>query len=200
MARLLDFGKNVRGEHNRVIARQGLDQLAHLMDLLGVETNRGLIENKHRRVVEQSLRQADALFVPFRQLRNNAFPDVGDADAVHHAFHFAVELVLRYAFDLCDEAQVSRYAHFHVQRRIFRQVADPPPDIDGIFEHIESIHADGAVGCGHESGDDSHRGGFTGAVRTEESENLAFLNLERDAFDCCFCWIAFREVFNCDQS
>ena len=67
-------------------------------------------------------------------------------------------------------------------------------------QHIESIHADGAVGCGHESGDDSHRGGFTGAVRAEESENLAFLDLERDAFDCYFCRIAFREVFNCDQS
>ena len=42
----LDFGQDVSGKQNGVLPAQILNQLAHLPDLIGVETNGGLVENE----------------------------------------------------------------------------------------------------------------------------------------------------------
>ena len=49
LAGLLDFGKNVRAQKNRVIARETLDQIACLVDLFRIEPRGRLVENEHIR-------------------------------------------------------------------------------------------------------------------------------------------------------
>ena len=68
LAGLRDFGQDVRAEDDRVIAGELLDQLARLDDLLRVEAGGRLVEDQHVGVVDQRLRQADALLVALRQL------------------------------------------------------------------------------------------------------------------------------------
>src|SRR5437763_9762243 len=56
-----DLGKDVGGEYDGVLARERLDELAHLYDLCRIETDGGLVEDEHLRIAEQRLRQPDAL-------------------------------------------------------------------------------------------------------------------------------------------
>ena len=46
LARLADFRKDVRAQNDRVIAREALDQVARLIDLLGIEARRRLVEDQ----------------------------------------------------------------------------------------------------------------------------------------------------------
>jgi len=65
-AGLLDFREDVRAQDNRVVASEALDQVARLVDLLGVESGGGLVQDEHVRIVKDGLRQADALPVALR--------------------------------------------------------------------------------------------------------------------------------------
>src|SRR4029077_11392863 len=62
----LDFGQDVSGKQNGVLPAKILNQLAHLPDLIRVETNGGLVENEKVRFREKSVRQTDALAIAFR--------------------------------------------------------------------------------------------------------------------------------------
>src|SRR6266404_3121830 len=57
LAGLLDFGENVRAQDDRVIAGEALDELARFVDLLGIETGGGLVENQHVGIVDDGLRE-----------------------------------------------------------------------------------------------------------------------------------------------
>ena len=63
IARHADFGQNVRGKNDRVIARKTFDQMADFDDLFRIEADGGLVENNHIGIVYQRLRQADALLI-----------------------------------------------------------------------------------------------------------------------------------------
>ncbi len=64
-AGLFDFRKDVRAEDDGVVAREAGDQLPGLLLLLGIEAGGGLVQNQHGRVVNDRLREADALPVAF---------------------------------------------------------------------------------------------------------------------------------------
>ena len=74
-ARLFDFGQDVRAENDGVIAGEAGDQLAGFALLLGIEAGGGLVEDQHRRVVDDRLGDADALAVAFRKLADDGVPD-----------------------------------------------------------------------------------------------------------------------------
>ena len=52
--------EDVGGDDDDLVARHLVDERAHFVLLVGIETVRGLIEDQHRRVVDQRLREADA--------------------------------------------------------------------------------------------------------------------------------------------
>ena len=62
---LLDFGQNVRAQHDRVITSEAANQVTCFVDLLGIQSRGGLVEDQHVRVVNDGLGQADALPVAF---------------------------------------------------------------------------------------------------------------------------------------
>ena len=62
-------------------------RLARFVDLLGVEAGGRLVENQHVGVVDDRLRQADALPVAFGQLADQLVPDVGDGAALGDFVH-----------------------------------------------------------------------------------------------------------------
>ena len=82
LAGLLDFGQDVRAENDGVIAGQALDQVARLVDLLGIEAGGGLVENQHVGIVNDGLRQADALAVAFGELAEQLVLYIGDGAAL----------------------------------------------------------------------------------------------------------------------
>ena len=75
LAGLRDLGQDVRAQDDRVVAGELADQLARLDDLLGVEAGGRLVEHQHFGVVDDRLRQADALPVALRELaRSGGWP------------------------------------------------------------------------------------------------------------------------------
>src|SRR5580698_8450722 len=63
LAGLLDFGKDVRAENDGVIAGEALDEVAGFVDLFWIEAGRRLVENQDVWIVNDGLRQADALAI-----------------------------------------------------------------------------------------------------------------------------------------
>ena len=66
-------------------------------------------------------------------------------------------------------------------------------------EDVEARDDGLALGGRHVAGDDAHRAGLARAVRTEEPENLAFLDAETDVVDRGDAAVAFREVLDLDH-
>src|SRR5262245_20606100 len=114
VAGLFDFGKDVSRKNHRVLSRKFLDQFADLVNLFRVQTDRRLIEHKHRRIIQQSLRDADPLFIPFGELRDNAIFDVDDVDLLHDSDDFVAEVGTVNAFDLRDKTKIAGDRHLHV--------------------------------------------------------------------------------------
>jgi len=65
-AGLFDFRQDVGAQNNGVVAGEALDQVARLVDLLGIESGGRLVQNEHFGIVNDGLCQADPLAVPFR--------------------------------------------------------------------------------------------------------------------------------------
>jgi hypothetical protein len=61
LAGMLHFAEDVGAEDDGVLAGERFQQLADFDDLLGVEAAGGLVEDQHVGVVDDGLRQADAL-------------------------------------------------------------------------------------------------------------------------------------------
>ena len=68
LAGLLHLGQNVRAENDGVVAGETFDQIACFVDLLGIESCGRLVEDQHIGIVNDRLRQPDALAIAFREL------------------------------------------------------------------------------------------------------------------------------------
>jgi hypothetical protein len=52
-----------------------------------------------------------------------------------------------------------------------------------VFQDVETADAGGSRGGRQKARKDAHRGGFTGAVGAEKTDDLSFIDLERDIVD-----------------
>ena len=115
----------MRAQNNRVFACEAVNQISGFRDLLGIESGGWLVENENVGVVNDGLRQANALPVAFRQLRDQFTLDVADGTTLHHLFCSALYLGFRYILQLRDECQVILDRHLRVQGRRLGKIADP---------------------------------------------------------------------------
>ena len=56
----VDLLEDVRRDHDDLVLRDVADELAHLVLLVRIEPVGRLVENQHRRIVQDRLREADA--------------------------------------------------------------------------------------------------------------------------------------------
>ncbi len=196
VAGLRHFGQDVRAQDDRVITPQTRDQLPCLDDLFGIQPCGRLIQNQHVRVVDERLRQADALPVTFRQPGTQPIPHVVDSRAFHDRLHPLATLGRRDPLDFGDEPEIFAHRHVGIERRCFREIAGAALCLEGLFGYIESGDDGPALGCRHVPGEDPHRGRLAGAVRTEKAENLAAFDAEAHVLHGRHGAVAFREILN----
>ncbi|HEY6508301.1 MAG TPA: hypothetical protein VIY56_09830 [Vicinamibacterales bacterium] len=182
-ARLTDLGQDVGAQNDRVVSAKLLDQLAGLVDLLRVEAGRRLVEDEHLGVVEQRLREADALPVALRELAALAVRHVGHPRALHHRGHARLAFGPRHALDARAEVEIFAHAHVGVERRRLGQIAGAALGLDRFLGEIEAGHDGGALGGRHVAGEHAHGRGLAGAVRAEEAEDFAAFDREADVAD-----------------
>ena len=123
-----------------MVAGELLDQLTRLDDLLRIEAGGRLVEDQDVRVVDERLRQADALPVAFRELRAQPIRHVGHAGPLHHGLHPLRSIGGRDAFDFGHKGQVFENAHVGVERRRLGQVAGAALGLDRLVEDVEPGH------------------------------------------------------------
>ena len=157
-----------------------------LDDLFRIQAGRRLVENQHLRVVNQRLRQTHSLPVALRELPAVAVGHVVDARLLHDAVHTGGAIRLGHGvahLDPRDEGQILAHGHFGIEGRRFRQVPRAALGLDGVREDVVARDDGFAVGRRHVAGEYTHRGGLTGAVRAQESENLTLLYTKGDVVD-----------------
>ncbi len=76
LAGLFHFGQDVSTEQDGVIAGEIPDQIAGLVDLFGIESGGGFVEDQHVGIVDDRLRQTYALAIAFRELADQLGPNV----------------------------------------------------------------------------------------------------------------------------
>jgi hypothetical protein len=74
----------VRRENDRLLFADLLDDLANLDDLVRIEATGGLVENQHLGLVQDGLRESDALLESLRQLANQKAKPVAEAALLNH--------------------------------------------------------------------------------------------------------------------
>src|SRR6185436_15241602 len=128
-------------------------------------------------------READTLAVALGELADQGVPHVGDAALLHRLVHARLPRLRRDAFDLGDEAQERLDVHVDVERRGLGNVADPLLHLHRVLEHVEPGDACRPFRGRQVAGEDSHDGGLARTVGSQEAQDLALVDLERDAVD-----------------
>ena len=80
-----------------------------------------------------------------------------------------------------DELEVFAGCETVVEGSGFRHVTDPALDVDRLLDDIESGDTRAPTGRPDHAGEDLDCGGFSGAVRTQEAEDLARLDAQVQA-------------------
>ena len=99
-----------------MLAPQIPDELAHLADLLRIETDRRLVEDQDRRVVQERLGQPHPLPVPLGEMVDDAAANVADAAAPHDVVEPRADLGARHTLQTRAETEILLDAHFAVER------------------------------------------------------------------------------------
>ena len=168
-----DLGEDVRGEDHGVLAGERPDEGADLGDLLRVQPDGGLVEDQHLGIAQQRLGQAHALAVALGQLADEA---ARMSVMKHRSITSSTRACAAragHALDLGHELEVCAHRQVGVERRVLGQVADAPPHLQGLTEHVEAGHPRAAARSGHEAREDLHGGGLAGPVGTEKAHDAA---------------------------
>ena len=130
---LADLGQDVRRQHNRVLAAQADQQVAHFDTLFRIEARGRLVEDQHFRLVHDGLRQADALLESLRQGGDALARDLAQRRAVDRAIDAGRSPRPRHVLDLSHEIQILTDRQLRIQRGILWQIAKASLGLDGLL-------------------------------------------------------------------
>ena len=196
LAGLLDLGKDVSAENDGVLSGEIFDEVASLVDLLGVEAGGGFVENQDVRIVNDRLREADPLPVAFGELAEELVFYVGDGTALGNVIDTFLQLGSGEAFQLTDEFEVFGGFHLRINGRRLGKIADPLLHFERLLEDVEAGDLRSACRRRHEAGQHAHGRGLPGAVWAEKSDDLSFSDFERDLIDSGGSCVPFGEIFD----
>ena len=150
--------------------------------------------------MQDGLRQSHALPVALRELSNDLGLDVADGAAVADLVDALGNVGAGEALQPADEGEVFADLHVGVKGRSFRKIADALLHFEGLFQDVETGHVGRTRRGRQEAGEDAHRGGLPGAVRTEKTNDLAFFHLEGDVIDGDRTSVSLRQTFDFNHS
>src|SRR2546421_12706898 len=92
-----------------------LDQLAHLSDLVWIETDRRLVENEKLGLIQERIRESDALSITFRKRADKFSFHLGQAAKLFHVANPLGHATMRNAFECGAIIQILRDAHIIIE-------------------------------------------------------------------------------------
>ena len=148
---------------------------------------------------QQRLRDADALTVAFGQVLDEPPKHALQLDDAADLLNVLCARQLAF-FEIVHKIQILAHRHIRIQRRQFRQITDARFGGVGIGQNVVTVDGHHAVGRRQIAGQNVHRGGFTGTVRTEKTDDLAFLDRKADVIHRRVRSVPFGQIFDLDHS
>ncbi len=175
------------------------DQGADFLNLDRVQTDRGLVQDHHRRVVDDCLGNADALLEALGYVADQAPADFLQAATGFGLFARRAHLAARHAAQAGTEIEVFVDRQVAVQGRGFGQVAQLRLGAHRLLQHVDAADQD-APGTGRQgAGQDAHGGGLAGAVWAQKAQHLALDHAEADVAQHLAIAKAAADVFDLDE-
>ena len=193
-----DFGEDVRGDDDGHASAEAGDEVAHELDLVGVEADGWLVHDDDGGLGEDGLGDADALAEAFGEFADDAvafasevadFHDFGDARGEAAAGEFLEASAI---------VEVFGDAHVLGERVVFGHVTDEAFDFLRARGDGDAVDERDAGGGWEVAGEDAHGGGFAGAVGAEEAEDFAAPHGEAEVVDRRVASVGFHEVLDFD--
>ena len=200
-ARAHDFHlfEDVRRKNDGLVGAHALDEIAHFVLLIRIETVGGLVEDENVGIVYERLREAGAVLVPLGERVYRLVQHVFEEAQLDCAIHRPAARVAAQAAELGREMKEAVHGHVGITGRVLRQIADQALRGNRVLEHIVAADGDRAGGRGNEADHHAHGGRLAGAVRAEESQDFAAFHRERHIVDGDLGAERLGEVLNLDQ-
>ena len=175
--------QHVRAEEDGASAiAQRQDEISHLAAAQRIEAGHRLVEKHDLGIVDERLRDADALNHPFRKLAKRQAPFAGHANLIEQRRHTPAPLravVAEQAGEVIEELFGSEVV---VKVGAFGKVSDAALDVDVADGASENFSV---AGC---RVDQLHQqlegGGLAGAVRAEKPEGFSLGDFQIQAVEC----------------
>ena len=176
---------HIVGRHEDGDATTGgiVDEFPKLAARRRIDTPRGLIEEHHAGLVENRHRKRQFLLPTERQRNHQVVFVVFKLQLTQQLVGFPPDFIVFHPINTCEEADVLGDGEVFVEREPLRHIANVPLDLlvfgANVVAHYPARSARRLV----QSREHVHRGGFSGSVSTEETENLAFFHRKTDVID-----------------
>ena len=164
------------------VARLGqvADQVAHVLDLGGVEPVGGLVQDQDGRLVEDGLRHPHALAVAAGQGGDGDSPLGGQLGALQGLADRRRPVLGPDPMERGLVIQVVDDGHLRVEGAVLRQIADAPLNGAAVGGDVQPVDADAARVRLKEAGEHLHDGGLARPVVAEQADDFAATDIERD--------------------
>ena len=150
--------QNVGGKNDGSVLAQILDNVSYLDDLLGVETDGGLVKDKYFGVADQSLSQTDTLLITFGKVADKALIVILEADQLADFCHVGLSLEFLYALKIVNKVKVLFYRHIQVERGLLGQIANVLLGSHRVFQNVDAADTRRTGVRGKITRDNVHRG------------------------------------------
>ena len=165
MALLVEFGNELP---------QGLAQF-------DIHAGRGLVENDHRRLVDQRLRHQHPALHAAGELPHVGVGLVGQAQAVEQLVNPGV--VVFHAEIAGLEAQRLAHVEKRVEHQFLGHHTKPAARLGVIGLHVVPLHQHPAAGGARQARQNADQGGLARTVGTEQAKKFAFFDVEADVVE-----------------
>ena len=152
----------------------------HLLAQLEIEGAERLVEQEHRRLVDQGARQRHPLALPAAELARPPLLEPLERDQAEHLLHRAPPLGPRHLLHAQAEPHVVGHAHVREQR-VALEDGVHGPRVRRRVAHRLPVDQERAAGGGLEAADQVEGGGLAAAARSQQREELTLADLEVDA-------------------
>ena len=173
-----------RQEQCHALALEPVEPVPDDVARLRVQPGRRLVQQKHLRVVDERPGDRQPALHPARERLHAILGAIGELDELEQlvgplAQHRAGKPEVAPVDD-----DVLAHGQLHVERVLLGNDSEPSTDRDAVSSRVEPEDAELPVRDRGDAADHAHRRRLPGAVRTEETEGLASLEVEVDRVDC----------------
>lgn len=179
VAEVLEFAEDVGGDEDGFAhALEFLEDGHHFDAGSGVEAAGGFVEEEELGVVDEDAGESESLLHAAAEGADEGALFVRQSDEFEHVFDGVFALFGGDFVAGAEEVEVFGDFHVFVNAKEVGHVADEVTDGVGVASDVVAEDFGAAFTGGEEGGKDAERGGFAGAVGSDEAEEVASVDLQ----------------------